>query len=191
MVFTAAGNVYLAFNQIYSKTMRDADNLAFTNYAGRMMVGSYSVEKNSMNWVNEQALYFGFSGALVYKNYCTDCSNLFVGGANDWSHVSSSTEASKWEISIVRLKEDGTAATNQVFHIDKNAGTGYENALYIDHMYLDDTTFPEEEWLFGSTRSTDLDFPGKKIYFWKVRLNPVTHDPDGTTLVCISVSVNN
>ena len=28
------------------------------------------------------------------------------------------------------------------------------------------------------------------MYLWKVRLNPVTHDPDGTTLVCISFSVN-
>ena len=57
-------------------------------------------------------------------------------------------------------------------------------------MYLDDTTFPGEEWLFGSTRSTVVDLPENLIYFWKVRLNPVTHDPDGTTLVCISFSVN-
>ena len=91
MVYTAAGNVYLAFNQYISVTMRDADNGSFTNYAGRMMVGSYSVAGNSMNWVNEQALYFGFSSALVYKNYCDGCSNLFVGGGNDWSHVTLST----------------------------------------------------------------------------------------------------
>ena len=78
-----------------------------------------------------------------------------------------------------------------MFHIDQTAGTVYDyNAPYIDHMYLDDTTFPGEEWLFGSTRSTVVYRSEKKIYLWKVRLNPVTHDPDGTTLVCISVSVN-
>ena len=52
MVYTPAGNVYLAFYQV-STTKRDADNFAFTNYAGRMMVGSYSVTGNKMNWVNE------------------------------------------------------------------------------------------------------------------------------------------
>ena len=84
----------------------------------------------------------------------------------------------------MRLKEDGTAAPNQVFHIE-TAGNVYDyNVPYIDHMYLDDTTFPGEEWLFGSTRSTAV-YRSAKIYLWKVRLNPVTHDPDGTTLVCI------
>ena len=53
IVYTAAGNIYLAFYQISPKK-RDADNLAFSEYAGRMMVGSYSVAGNTMNWVNEQ-----------------------------------------------------------------------------------------------------------------------------------------
>ena len=83
----------MAFYQV-SATMRNADNGSFTNYAGRMMVGSYSVAGNAMNWVNEQALYFGYSTALVYKNYCTGCSNLFVGGVNDWRHVTAGTDPS-------------------------------------------------------------------------------------------------
>ena len=86
MTYTAAGDVYLAFYQV-SVTKRDADNNAFSNYAGRMLVGSYSVAGNKMNWLNEQALWFGYSTALVYKNYCTGCANLFVGGVIDFTHI--------------------------------------------------------------------------------------------------------
>ena len=95
MVYTAAGNVYLAFYQV-STTMRDADNGAFTNYAGRMMVGSYSVIENKMNWANEQALWFGYSTALVYKNYCSGCANLFVGGVNDFTRVDLKSDNVLW-----------------------------------------------------------------------------------------------
>ena len=72
-----------------SATKRDADNKSFLNYAGRMMVGSYNIG-NSMNWVTEQELYFGYSTVLAYKNYFPGCSNLFVGGVNDWKRTSSS-----------------------------------------------------------------------------------------------------
>ena len=71
-----------------SATKRDADNKSFLNYAGRMMVGSYNIIGNSINWVNEQEMYFGYSTVLAYKNYCTTCSNLFVGGVNDWKRTS-------------------------------------------------------------------------------------------------------
>ena len=95
MVYTAAGNVYLAFYQV-STTMRDADNGAFINYAGRMMVGSYSVIENKMNWANEQALWFNYSTALVYKNYCSGCANLFVGGVNDFTRVDLKSDNVLW-----------------------------------------------------------------------------------------------
>ena len=58
-----------------------------------MMVGSYNVAEKSMNWVNEQSQYFGYSMALVYKNYCTGCANLFVGGVNDLSQITVSAQA--------------------------------------------------------------------------------------------------
>ena len=95
IVYTTAGNVYLAFYQV-SATKRDADNGSFSNYAGRMMVGSYSVSGNSMNWVNEQKLWFGYSTALVYKNYCLGCANLFVGGVNDFTHITANNNAILW-----------------------------------------------------------------------------------------------
>ena len=95
MVYTAAGNVYLAFYQV-STTKRNADSGKFTNYAGRMMVGSYSVTGSKMNGGNEQALWFGYSTALVYKNYCTGCANLFVGGVNDFTRVDLKSDNVLW-----------------------------------------------------------------------------------------------
>ena len=89
----------------------------------------------------------------------------------------------------MRLKEDGTSATNQVFHINQAAAEGNHitatDPPFIDHMYLDDTSQPGQEWLFGTTRSRLKTTTGDFVYYWKVRLNPTTHDPDSTTLVCI------
>lgn len=67
--------------------MRDADNGSFSNYAGRFLVGSYNPATVSFDWLNEQAEYFGYSSALVYRNYCVTCANLFVGGSNDWNKI--------------------------------------------------------------------------------------------------------
>ena len=54
-------------------------------------------------------------------------------------------------------------------------------------MHLDDTSHSDEEWLFGSTRSHDFASMGDWVYMWKVRLDPTTHNPDSSTLVCIKI----
>ena len=82
--------------------------------------------------------------ALVYKNYCTGCTNLFVGGVNDWSHVSVNSEKKKWQLAILRLKEDGTS-DGDVFHINQAFPGDHDTEAdppIIDHMYLDSTSQP-------------------------------------------------
>ena len=54
-------------------------------------------------------------------------------------------------------------------------------------MHLDDTSHLGEEWLFGSTRSHDFASMGDWVYLWKVRLDPTTHNPDSSTLICIKI----
>ena len=76
--------------------MRDADNNSFTDYAGRMLVGSFDVATATMEWKKEQALFFGFSTALVYKNYGAGSANLFVGGVNDFTHILDGGDAKDW-----------------------------------------------------------------------------------------------
>ena len=107
----------MAFNQ-HSADMRDADNGDFTNYAGRMMIGAFNPTTVSFDWLMEQEEYFGHAGALVYKNYCATCANLFVGGSNDWSHITDNGQDKRWTLAIVRMNEDGTTPANSVFHIN-------------------------------------------------------------------------
>jgi hypothetical protein len=47
---------------------------------------------------------------------------------------------------------------------------------YIDHMFLDDTTYSGEEWLFGTTRSIKFIDNGKKVVLWKIKLDS-SHNP--------------
>lgn len=85
------------------------------------------------------------------------------------------------------MNEDGTTPANSVFHINVLEWLENENdAPYIDHMHLDDTTFPGEEWLFGSSKSRRVNIAGDFIWLWKVKLD-VNHDPDPTTLTVFNV----
>ena len=78
------------------------------------------------------------------------------------------------------MLEDGTSPINSVFHIKQREWhTTEADAPYIDHMHLDDTTFPGEEWLFGSSRSVKRVASGDFIYLWKVKLD-ANHNPDPT-----------
>ena len=105
-----------------------------------------------MAFLNEQAEYFGYSTALVYRNYGAGQANLFVGGTNDWSHITAGGQTKKWTLSVMRLTEAGQSPPNQVFHLDQAANLGGHNdplnAPTIDHMALDDAT----NVLFGTTR---------------------------------------
>ena len=47
-----------------------------------MALGSYDIATQKMDWVKENSM-FGYSAALVYKNYGAAQANLFVGGALD------------------------------------------------------------------------------------------------------------
>ena len=50
LVYAGNGIVYMALKQV-STTMRDMADI--TNYAGRMLVGAYDPDLNSVLWMNE------------------------------------------------------------------------------------------------------------------------------------------
>ena len=85
LFYAINGKVYVALKQV-SPNMRDADDGTFTDYAGRMLIGAFDPSETSFKWLNEQVSLFGYAGALVYKNYCRSCANIFVGGAIDILH---------------------------------------------------------------------------------------------------------
>ena len=100
------------------------------------------------NWLNEQDL-LGYSGAMVYRNFCAGCGNIIVGGTNFLE------SAANFQLSLAFLNEDGTTDTDSTFLINQSSFIGDHtdptNAPYIDHMHLDSST--GEDWLFGTTRS--------------------------------------
>lgn len=53
-------------------------------------------------------------------------------------------------------------------------------------MALDSST--GEDWLFGTTRSIKRGDSGTKTYIWKLKLDPVTHDPDPNTVACFKTT---
>ena len=82
----ATNGIYVTFKQ-ESATMRNSTDGSITNYAGRMLVGAFNPTTIERLWLKEQDIFFGYSGSLVYKDFCNGCGNIFVGGVNDWSHI--------------------------------------------------------------------------------------------------------
>lgn len=85
LFYAINGVVYMALKQV-SPVQRDAADGSFTDYAGRMLIGAFNPKTTSFKWLKEATDYFGYSAALVHKNYCRFCANIFVAGANDISH---------------------------------------------------------------------------------------------------------
>ena len=77
IIFTST-KIFLAFLQV-SPTLRKNLN---KDLEGKMALGSYDIATQKMDWVKENSM-FGYSAALVYKNYGAAQANLFVGGALD------------------------------------------------------------------------------------------------------------
>lgn len=48
--------------------------------SNKSLVVAVDPANEAVEWVHEQAGKQGISGVLVYKNYCTKCANLFIGG---------------------------------------------------------------------------------------------------------------
>ena len=71
-----------------------------------MLVASFDLATSSFDWLNEHPNW-GYSAAIVYKNYGLAQTNLFIGGAMDLFDESSIKK--EWYPAIVRLHEDGTA----------------------------------------------------------------------------------
>ena len=97
----------------------------------------------------------------------------------------------RFELSISRLHDDGTSDPNSVFHINQGqAESDHSDPAqlpYIDHMHLDSSSFPGEDWLFGTTRSINRDKSALFVYIWKVKLDAVTREPDGTTITIFKI----
>ena len=68
-----------------------------------------NVQSESMDYYKEQALFFGRSAALAYKDYGETAANLFVGGATDHCHTTILTQPKCWTLAITRMKHDGSA----------------------------------------------------------------------------------
>ena len=65
----------------------------------KSLVIAVDVANLAVDWAHEQSGMLGISGALLHKNYCVTCANLFIGG---------NTESDgNWNPSIIRLTEDG------------------------------------------------------------------------------------
>lgn len=111
----------------------------------------------------------GYSAVLTYKNFCTGCGNIIVGGIN---YVQPDD---LFMLSIARLKEDGTADTDAFWHINQDSENSDTDTPYIDHMHLDSST--GEDWLFGTSRSRKQGNEASRIYFWKLKLDAATHNP--------------
>ena len=62
--------------------------------------------------MNEQTSLYGFAQAIVYKDYCIGCANLFVGGAVDYDGTGSKKNQ-KWVGAILRMKEDGSTISSR------------------------------------------------------------------------------
>lgn len=140
-------------------------------------MGSWDPSTLTMDWVKEQSSWFGYSTNLVYKNYGAGQANIFVGGSADKTHLSNG-DNKEWVLSITRLTEAGVAANAFLISTEGTTPVTKENEHpYIDHMHLDDTTYPGEEWLFGSTRNNKFNKEGEEIHFWKMKLDSVSHDP--------------
>ena len=69
------------------------------------------------------------------------------------------------------------------FHTDEST------APYIDHMHLDQES-NSEEWLFGSTRSSDDSASGSFVFIWKMDLDPTTRNPRADNLEIVQISQN-
>ena len=94
----------------------------------------------------------------------------------------------KWRLSITRLTELGQSPSNNVFALNQEKWEGSDNdAPFIDHMHLDDTSDPGKEWMFGSSRSRDEDITGDFTYLWKVKLD-ANHNPNSATVIIHQVS---
>lgn len=98
----------------------------------------------------------GYSGSLLHSDFCTGCGNIIVGGIN-WVQPDN-----RFMLSIARLKEDGTADANSVWHINQDDETANDRTPYIDHMKLDG------DWLYGTSRSIKMSEAGNYVYFWKL-----------------------
>ena len=86
LYFDDYDRVYAAFNLI-APNQRNSDNGNIQNYQGKLIVGSMNIATETMDYYEEQELYFGRSAALAYKDYGETAANLFVGGATDHCHV--------------------------------------------------------------------------------------------------------
>ena len=188
------GIVYVAMRQV-SATMRNSIDGTITNYGGRMLVGAYEPSSDSILWMNEQKNFFGFSGAILHKDYGAGQPNIFVGGSIDQSYTTSTSTTKSWSIAIMRLKEDGQASATEdsMFYITQDYMLTIDDspqyAPIVDHMYLDDTSTPGEEWLFGSSIAwtegrDDLTNDGGRVFIWKVKLD-ANHNPDPSFLSCV------
>ena len=129
-----------------------------------------------MNWLNESD-QLGYSASLIHRNFCNGCGNLIV-GAVSWIET-----LGTFELSIARLKEDGTA--HSFWSFKQESEESKDDAPYIDHMHLDSST--GEDWLFGTTRSRNREWSGYWVYIWKVQLDSDTHDPIPNSVTCMWV----
>lgn len=97
MVWTESGKIFLANYQVSSTSHDDIDTVP--GAGGRSMVAGFDVASDSSTFFKEGTLYNGYSRALVYKNYCASCPNLFIGG--------SIYANGSWQLLITRLTETG------------------------------------------------------------------------------------
>ena len=80
LIWTSSGKIFMANYQV-SSTSHDAINTV-PGAGGRPMIVGYDVATDSIDFFKELDVRFnGYSAALAYRNYCTGCANLFVGGS--------------------------------------------------------------------------------------------------------------
>ena len=62
-------------------TARFTASIPRDGFFGRHMILAYDPIQNSLDWTRESVdIHYGYSGALVYKDFCSTCGNIFMGG---------------------------------------------------------------------------------------------------------------
>ena len=139
------------------------------DFFGRHMILAYDPIKNGI-WTRESVDgHHGYSSAVVYKDFCSTCGNLFMGGfsyfretRNKYLIISQFTDAgSLVDIFFIRSDFDGMNP-------------------FVDHMFLDNKG--GNHVLFGSTRHDDPSTSAKAIYLWRVDIDYYYQTPDTYTL---------
>ena len=147
-----------------------------------------NTETEEMDYYHEQELFFGRSASLVYRDNGETGSNLYVGGATDSCHVLENSDEKCWTLSITKITHDGSHDhSTQINPYGTSFHTDEATAPYIDHMHLDQES-NSDEWLFGSTRSSDDSASGSFVFIWRMDLDPTTKNPRADNLEIVQIS---